>query len=138
MQLQLFAELGDPQFVVLPPKLFEDIERVGNGLDDIVRLVTTHHGILPLRGIRIETNKTMLHIFSDADTVNSKMGMGVPFGKETGVETPRCGRNSANGLSLFVVFPGGISSANPDYLPFGFIDSSRARIRVVSIFRESR
>ena len=41
-------------------------------------------------------------------------------------------------FEVFLRSPGGISSADPDYLPFGFIESSMARIRVISPFRESR
>lgn len=50
----------------------------------------------------------------------------------------RFGGNLRNGSKFSFAPPGGISSADPDYLLFGFIESSMARIRVISPFRESR
>src|SRR5512141_988273 len=64
MQFQLLAELRDPQLLRLIPELLQDIEGVGDRLDDVVRLVSTDHGKPPLEGGLVSKQNIVRYIGS--------------------------------------------------------------------------
>jgi hypothetical protein len=42
VKFQSFAELGDTQLVIFTGELLEDVEGVGDGLNDVVGLLSAH------------------------------------------------------------------------------------------------
>src|SRR5438876_1180226 len=45
VQLEAFGKFGDTEFVALAKELFEDVERMRHGLDNVVCLVAPHHWV---------------------------------------------------------------------------------------------
>ena len=45
VQLEAFGKFGDAEFVALAKELFEDVERMRHGLDNVVCLVAPHHWV---------------------------------------------------------------------------------------------